>query len=72
MLYVIMFSKHRASQSFLSKTIYANMYSFKKAILRQVHVDQIGENIGGGFFENGGVTCLMKKTTITSSRIGGI
>jgi len=34
---------------------------------------KLGRTLGGGdFFENNGVMCLMKNTTITSSRIGGI
>jgi len=48
LLFAIVSSKHRASQKNLSKIIDVNKYSFRKAIVRQVHVVQIGENIGGG------------------------
>jgi len=72
LLSVVVSSKHKGSQSFMSKTIGVSRYSLKKAIVRRVHVDQIGENIwGGAFFENGDVMCLMKRTT-TSSRIDEI
>jgi hypothetical protein len=44
-----MSNQHRGSQSFLSITIGASRYSLRKAIVKQVHVDQNWVNIWGGF-----------------------
>jgi hypothetical protein len=47
LLSIVVSSKHKASQCFLSRTIGASKYSLRKSI-KCVHVDQTGENIWGG------------------------
>jgi hypothetical protein len=61
LLSVVVSSKHKGSQSFMSKTIGVSRYSLKKAIVRRVHVDQIGENIWGGASSKMAMWCAWWK-----------
>jgi hypothetical protein len=47
-LFVVVSREHITSQSFISRRLGNNKYSSKMAIVRRIHVDQIGENIWGG------------------------
>jgi hypothetical protein len=52
-------SKHRAFQSFLSKAIDANRYSFRKAIVRRYMWTKLGRTFGGG--GGGGGLVFLKR-----------